>query len=351
MADKSTLIVTPATQIALERYVYLLEDWIPATEVTILAGEPGLGKTTFALDVAAKLSTGALPGALKGTPSDVLLSVNEDAYGSVIKPRLLAAHADLTRIHFLNALFDNNARGPIELDAATIDSLRRTIQDTGARLLVIDPLLGCLPTGVDAHKDAPVRKVLARLSALAQDSKIAVLGLMHLNKRDTLNVLNKVGASIGFVGVARSVMFLGRDPNAESNSHRILAHAKCNGGAQARSLRYDIVPALVPFEGKTFPSSRLVLLGEAPDVTADDLLYLDADRAARRRGPTKRDRATAFLREELQDGPRPTRELFEGAAKLGISKRTLEEAKERLPIVCFQANGHWYWKFADEVQP
>jgi RecA-family ATPase len=247
-----------------ERVEWLWASRIPLGKVTVLDGDPGLGKSTITLDLGARVSTGRpMPGETAALPpAGVVLLSAEDGLADTIRPRLDAAGADVSRIVALTAVSgeDGDRLPTLPQD---LDRLEDTIQEHDAALVVVDVLMAYLSGDVNAHRDQDVRSVLARLAAMADRTRAAVIVLRHLNKATGGPAIYRGGGSIGISGAARSALVVGRDPDDESRL--VLAVVKSNLAATAPSLAYRIVDrsgvAAIDWEG-------------ASDLTASQLLVI-----------------------------------------------------------------------------
>ena len=181
-----------------------------------------------------------------------------------------------------------------------------------------------------------IRTTLAPLHALAEQERLAILIIAHLNKGDTQDPLRRIGGSVGIPAAARSVLLMGRDPEdpeGGQGQRRVVAHVKSNLSRLAASQLYaiDSADALIP---------RLRLLGEC-DYEGGDLLA-EEHRETR---PALAE-AMEFLQAELEDGPRPPRDLYDAAANLNISQQTLKRAKRELAVESSKLsfNEGWTWQ-------
>ena len=180
-------------------------------------------------------------------------------------------------------------------------------------MVVVDPIAALLG-GIDTHRDAEVRAALQPLVDLARDTRVAVLGVLHLRKSEAQRALYRVGGSIGFVGLARSVLLAAVDPES---GRRAIAPLKANLSAQASPIEYRIDE-----EGRFWWGAI------ADDLDAEHLLRsLKAER-----GESKRE-AETFFREALANGDRPAREVMAEALNAGISRETAKRARKALGII------------------
>ena len=282
---------------------------------------PGLGKTTFACELAARGSGGELVGAA----ADVIFATTEDSLAHTLVPRFTAADADLDRVHFMQIL-----EAGFEVGLTLPDHLPRLqdlVEKTGANLIVLDPVVGHLSGNIDSYKDHSVRRALAPLATLAEKTGAAILGVMHLNKSSSTDVLTRVSGSVAFGAAARSVLLLGEDPNAvEGGPERLLIHGKSNLGPPAVAMRLRVEGRRITTEGGEIETSGIAVLGDDATATAARVL-------AGRQEPSAVDKATEFLRENLADGAMLYSKIKELAAEEGITLATLKRASTRLGIV------------------
>lgn len=330
--------VIGADEVRMRRVEYLpgQAPRLPLGMVTLLTGEPGLGKTQEMVRVA-----GAHPGV-------TIFLTAEDNLESVLVPRLRLAGADLSLVKFLVMRRDGVDGGLTLPD--DIGELDRAVGEAGATLVCIDPVVAHISAAVDSHRDHDVRRVLAPLHRMAEQRRCAVLGTLHLNKKDSASIVSRISASIGFQGAARSIMLLARDPEdpeGERGVMRVLAHVKCNYAPLAVSLSMRVEGGTVASDdAERIETSRIVVVGESLLQASDLLVSTDAVGDDREQRPA-RDAAVDFLRQELAEGRRPAGDLLRSAARLGISGRTIDRAKRELRVVAeregYGSDGTWYW--------
>ncbi len=293
---------------------------IPLGMMTVLDGDPGLGKSTVTLDLAARLSRGdAMPDNAPGpAAAGVVLLSAEDDLARVIRPRLEAAGADLNRIVTVRVIDAGEPRDPC-ITEADLAEVERRVREIGGRLVVIDPLMSHLPPEVNAHRDQDVRRALRRLAAMAERTGAAVVVVRHLNKALGGPALYRGGGSIGIIGAARSGLMMAADPDDASGTVKVLASLKSNLSAAAPGLRLR----LVVDPGAEHP--RVQWEGVSGH-TAEALLAAASNPVER----LARDEAAEFLRHILADGQWVlTKEVERAAREEGISERTLNRARKR----------------------
>lgn len=305
---------------------------IPRGALTLLDGDPGLGKSTITTDIAARVSRGwAMPpdaGEPVSEPADVILLSAEDDPERTIRPRLEAAGADLARVHLLDAIHAANEDRPPTLPL-DLDLIEGAVVENKAGLIVIDPVMAYLGGEVDAHKDTDVRRVLHAMKRLAERTMVAVLIVRHLNKLIGGPAVYRGGGSIGIIGATRSAMVVGRDP---TDPHRcVLAPVKCNLCRMPQALAYSHEPV-----GDV---SRIGWAGEC-DLTADDILA--------HVGPHRQsdaERCADAMKDLLTGKSVETDELTRTLTEAGYSEATIKRARKRLGVrvsrVGYGAEGRW----------
>lgn len=311
-------VMVPLADVVPRRVRWLWHLKVARGKVTVLDGDPNVGKSTITLDLAARVSTGEpMPDGTPGMSGETILLSAEDDLADTIRPRLDAARADVSRITAFHAVrIDQDERLP-ELPE-DLARLELAIESRGAVLLIVDPLMAFLGRNVDAHRDQDVRRALAPLTRLAERTEIAVVVVRHLNKGGSGNPLYRGGGSIGIIGAARAGLLAARDP--DDDSRRVLAVTKQNLAAAASALAYRLVEA---------PNGVAVIewLGET-DHTAATLLAVPTDGHVR----SALEEAKDFLREELATGPVPTKDLMKTARAAGIADATLQRARQAIRV-------------------
>lgn len=324
-----------ASQLEVRPVEWLWPGRVPLGGLTVLAGEPGLGKSLLGIWLAARLSRGDL-----GRPGASLLLTAEDSREYTVLPRLTAARAKLARIAFPPPGSDGLDR-VIRLPD-DVGLLRELVAKTAAKLVVIDPLVAYLPAKVNSWQDQSLRGALAPLAALAQEQGTAVLLIAHLNKGRDADPLRRLGGSIALAAAARSLLLLARDPDdpeGAAGPRRILAQAKSNLGLLQPSLAFQIKAASLTNQVTT---AYLETDGTSR-FTAAELLALNEAEAQ-----SKLSEAEGLLRAELENGPRPVTELRAAALELGISITTLERAKKRLGARSVKLDlDRWAWALSE----
>jgi hypothetical protein len=338
------LTLTAASQIQPERTQWAFRGRVPLGHLTLLSGQPKLGKSTWALDLAAQLSRGEADGDLKGHPIDVAILSYEDHGGATVVPRLIAAGADLDRVHLVDPTI-NNGGGSTDLITLPrdVDAVAAECERVGARFLVIDPLMASLAGSTDAHRDQDIRRALAPLAQLAKRLILGLLVITHTNKARDGDMIRRIGASVGLSGAARSLLVMGptpSDPDGADGSGRVLIQ-RGNLGGHVPALAYRIASTEIEHQGESIETSRLALIGET-EVQAHDLLAPpDPDEQ------TDTDIAREWLTDFLADGEwRGGGEVKAAARQEGITQKVLRRAREQLDIEIERRGmpAHSYWR-------
>ncbi len=301
---------------------WLWHPYIPFGKLTIMQGDGGEGKTTAALQIAAAVTTGALlpesPYAVG--PFDVIFQTAEDGLGDTIKPRLLQAQADVCRVHVV----DDSLEG-LTLNDARIE---QAIVQTGARLIILDPLQAYLGAKVDMHRANEVRPILKKVGDIAEKYSCAFVVIGHLNKSGNKSQYRGLG-SVDTYSAARSVLTFGRIKDQQYL--RAFAHTKANLAPEGPSISYEL-----------HPETGFRWIGKS-DITAAELLGSEFEGDWRKK-ETAFERAAALLQRELAQRSLPAEEVYRKAEELEISKRTLDSAKAHLGVKSGKRGHQWFWE-------
>lgn len=304
----STIVATPVQ--------WLIAGYVALGNVTLVAGDPGVGKSMLAYDLAAKVTTGQpLPGGPPGLPRDVLVIHPED-HTAVVQQRIEAAHGDPDRIHLVDQAGPRLPR-PLDL-SRDLARLRALIGDGDYGLVVIENL-GLL-LGEASNTEARTRVAMHGLHQIAEQTDTALVAILHLTKAQHRQALHAGAGRVAQAGTARSVTIVAPDP--DDPNLRVWASAKNNLGPTPPSLRYEITNAPL--------GPKVNWLGTT-QWAADGLLRTTtSDRAP------KLAEAEQMLRDILANGPRLRSDIKTAAAHRAIGWRTVEDAKTNLAIRSIQ---------------
>lgn len=302
---------------------WLWYPYIQYGKITIIEGDPGEGKTTLVLKLAAALSRGLpLPcdDDKEYEPIHIIYQTAEDGIEDTIKPRLVKAGADCSMIRVID-----------ETDkelSMTDDRLEQAIIETGARLIILDPIQAYIGATVDMHRANEIRPVLKHLGIIAEKHNCAIILIGHMNKASGSKSTYRGLGSIDIQATARSVLLVARlrdKPNI-----RIMAHDKSSLAPAGDAIGFEMTE-----------DSGMVCIGPY-DITIDELLSGNEGR-----GKKKLDIAENFIKEYF--GPNkiiPSNEIMMEAAKRSIKRNTLLSAKKKLGITSDKEkaeDGTIYW--------
>jgi archaellum biogenesis ATPase FlaH len=304
---------------------WLFYPYIPLEEVTLVAGDPGVGKSTFMQAIASAVSTG---GQVMGTPiakGRVIFLSAEQGVRTVTVPRFKEMGADGSQIMTPDDEHDAGDIRPFVLDQAGVVELANQVATFRPSLVVIDTVTAYIEAARDMNTANQVREWIRRLQDIARKNKTAVVLIAHPNKSSGQKALYRVGGSIDLVGATRSVLFCGEDPDTPGQSAAV--HIKTNVGPKGTSI------------GFTCRDGRFSWTG-ACTLTADRF-----DEKPSRGSSSPRSDAVTFLKELLHEGPMSAESVLEEGRKAGISERTLRRAKSELGVLVKKNSfdGGWTW--------
>ena len=300
-----TVKIIRMSDVELTPVEWLWKPYLPFGKLSVLQGNPGEGKTYFAMHLAAACTNGKLlPNMERLEPFNVIYQTAEDGLGDTVKPRLIEAGADLDRVLVID---DSD----VQLTLSD-ERIEKAIIENNARLVIIDPIQAYLGADVDMNRANEVRPIFMRLGQVAQRTGCAILLIGHLNKAAGMQSLQRGLGSIDIAAAVRSVMFIGKlkhDPTM-----RILTHEKSSLAPPGASLAFSLGD-----EG----GFRWV--GEY-DITADEMLSgIEPQRE------TKTQQAKDLICALLAGGKQVLSEDIDKAAlERGIPGRTVRDAKREL---------------------
>jgi len=330
------LFVT-ASELRPRRQRWLWEHRIPLNEVTLFAGMQGRGKSTMTMYWIA----GVTRGSFGHEPVDVLLLSAEEDHETTIVPRLIAAGADMERVH----LHRIERHFTLPRDVAIIEE---AVRGWKVGLVVIDPLLSYLDDETDAYSPKEIRRALHALNVVKRTATI--VALIHFRKESAQEVLHMITSSSAFSEVPRSVLGLGKEPDtADEDGRLVLVHLKCNVGRQQRPRLVRIGESWIddPDGGAPFETSR-VTVGEECDLTKEQVFKPTVGG----RPSTVRDEAKEFLTAELKAG-RGAVDVKKVKGKFSPigSGDTLKRAANEMGLKAEHVGGTWYWREPDAFVP
>lgn len=304
---------------------WLWYPYIPFGKLTIIQGDPGEGKTTFALRLAAACSTGtAMPWMESLSPFNVIYQSAEDGLEDTIKPRLTEAGADQERV--INIREDKRSLHLLD------SRIEKAIVQCDAKLLILDPLQGYLGEHIDMNRANEIREVMKAIGQVAQRTGCAIVLVGHLNKATGMSSAYRGLGSIDFRAAARSVLVVGR--LRKNKNIRVIVHDKSSLAPEGKSLAFNL--------GN---EDGFRWLDGYDEISAEDLLSSLSSQQE-----TKTMQAEEIIRTMLEDGAEiPGEEIIQAAARKQISRRTVNEAKKNIAgIVSRKVGTKWMWSIPNE---
>ena len=324
--QKTELKMIRMSEVESQKVKWLWYPFIPYGKLTIIQGDPGDGKTTLVLNIAAKLSKGeSLDSDMNVQESvNVIYQTAEDGLADTVKPRLELAGADCEKI----LVIDESDKSLSMAD----ERLEEALAKTGAKVLILDPIQAYLGGGMDMNRANEIREVMKSVGQVAQRTGCAVVLVGHLNKAAGLSSAYRGLGSIDFRAAARSVLVVGR--LRKNKTVRIVVHDKSSLAPEGKSLAFQLGDE----EGFRW-------LDGYDEISAEELLSGFTSQPE-----TKTAQAEALIRSMLEDGEEiHCEEIIRAAAERRISRRTVNEAKKNISgIVTRKAGARWMWSLQNE---
>jgi len=318
-----------------ESIEWMWDGYIAIGHMTLLAGDPDMGKSQIAIDVAARLSTGGhMPkGARVLQPSSTIFLCSEDSIADTIRPRAEAAGANLKRLHVLKSTVVKDGKEKTFTLQTDLDLLSRAVQAAGnVRLVVVDALTSYMGR-VENNDTTDIRAVLDRVSEWAADHGVAIWGITHPPKAAQKNAIRQFTA---YVAAARLALLAIAEPDTD---RKLLLSAKNNIGPKPQGRGYRIATKEIGPSG--FITAPYIQWDDAPvDYTADQAIAASSSRNSSLK------EAKDFLSKCLADGPMDADEILAAAHSEMISEITLRRAKKELGVISKKKQGDdqpWMW--------
>jgi hypothetical protein len=335
--------LTPAAAIIPKAIRWLWPGWIARGKLTLLAGAGGSGKTTLAMGLIGTITSGGRwpDGELFHERTNALIWSSEDDPADTLVPRLMAAGADLKRVHIIqgrvNSLGDREPFDP----ATDFDLLREAVASIGGgSLLLLDPVVNVVKG--DMHRANEVRRSLQAVVDFAEENGCAVLGISHFSKGSGgTSPADRVIGSQAFGALARAVLVAAKQEDSDT---RVLARAKSNIGTDQGGCSYTIETCTV---GDGIETTR-VLWGEVIEGSAREILAeIEGSEAEE---TSEKEDAEQFLISLLAHGQVPVRQIKADAAGAGHAWRTVERAKKSLGVEAVKVGlkEGWVWRLGAE---
>lgn len=289
--------------------------YIPFGKITVIQGDPGEGKTTLILNIAALLTQGKLPHLdEQSEPMNVIYQTAEDGLSDTVKPRLTKAGADCSKVVVIREDEKNISMSDKRLEAA--------IAHTHAKLVILDSLQAYIGADVDMHRANEIRPVMSHLASIAEKYGCAIVLIGYMNKAMGMKSTYRGLGSIDITAAARSVLIVARD--RERPEFRVVAHAKSSLAPEGKTVAFELDP-----------DNGFRFAGEY-ECNIDEILLGIGSKS-------KVKQAMELLQEALKDGEKSQKSIMTKAGYSRISKRTIDEAKRALGVKSKRKQDGWYW--------
>lgn len=322
---------------------WLWEDMIPSRGVTLMAGQGGVAKSTFALYLAGKITRGTIQGDLFGKPGTVLYVSHEDSLSQVVKPRAIANDVDISRLKILGIrVRELGGLSVVPNLPQDMPLLRDAIEQTGAKVVIIDPITSTL-SGGDNDKLADVRQIMNPLTAMCEELDVTVLAIAHFRK-GTGNASHMIAGSHAWRDSARaSLLFAKEDvrdvPDGDAPK-TIITLDKANYAPDSVSYGYHVEEHLIPNREGTMTRTTRVIWDGLSDTTVSDIINR-TDEKGRQGGLANE--IVEYLR-SFQGRAVPTNDIVAMFAIGGVAPKTVTSSLTRIKkrgLIESPAYGQW----------
>lgn len=324
------MVVKPLWDVEPEVIEWLWEPYIPYGKITIVEGDPGLGKTFLMLAICGAITKGyALPdqqgkvGRPTSQGSSVIYITAEDGIADTLRPRADQVDADLKKLFVVCGwTSDDTSIKPFSFQQLTL--LEDVIRDLKAKLVVLDPLQAFLGADVDMFRSNEVRPLLSQLGKIAENQRCAIIAIRHWTKVIGGKAIYRGQGSVDFTATARCVLALGEAP--DDDSMRIIAQSKNNLAPFGKSQVFQISDDGFHWCGTS-------------DIDANTLTTMQPNKRQH-----QRHHAADWLKGCLKGGPMAATTVQAAAEAVGIAEASLRRAKTALGILSTKEGGAWFWR-------
>lgn len=301
--------VVRLSNVEAEQVDWLWYPYLPLGKVSLLEGDPGLGKSWFTMALASYISQGKkLPGNKERTKGKVLLMSAEDGLGDTIRPRLDILDGDVKNIYAYAC--------PVFLDEDGFAEVEEQIEKIRPTLVIIDPIVAYMGAKVDLFRANETREIMSGLGQIAEKYKCTIIAVRHLTKGGKDKSIYRGVGSIDITAAARSALMVG--PHPEDANHRCICHIKSNLAPKGDTIEYSLdAHRKNPFRFEGFNN-----------LTVEEVMRANPDAM----GKDTNEEAEKFLKESLKKKSQTEEILYRDAEAVGISRKQLRQAAETLDI-------------------
>lgn len=330
---------------------WIWPDKIPKGKISIIAGDPGVGKSQLTINLAATESSGRpwLDGTLSTHGSVIFLSA-EDSPEDTIRPRLEAARADLNNVYCIDAvktLKNKNSKkryfnlgDDLENLSLIIDEINKNNFPHPVSLIIIDPISAYLGK-IDSNNNSAVRSLLMPVGDFAEKNNVGVIGISHFSKNEKNSAQSRVMGSLAFIAAARVGYAVIKDKDSPNESERLFLPLKNNLANDKGGHSFTVESCTV----NGIETSKIQWTNKVVTQTAEELMSIHHG------GGRALAEAEDFLVDLLGSGDVLQIDVFEKAKEAGISDATLRRAKYKLKVNSYREkikNGRWFWNLPKE---
>lgn len=335
--DAAAIALQSGKDFALKKIEWLWPGWLARGKLHLLAGQKAAGKSTITFDLMARVSSkDTWPDGSAAPLGDVMIWSGEDGVEDTILPRFVAAGGDIGRIYPIKNIVSGGISRPFDPSTDIPALIEMAKQLPELLLVVIDPIVLALPAGSDSHKNTETRRGLQPLVEFAEDRGIALIGITHFTKGTAdRDPVERVTGSLAFGALPRVVLAATAD---DDGFQRRLVRIASNIGPTGGAIEYTMHQQ--PLDGYDFSAQRIAwgvkLSGKPSELLNQKKQSAQAD-------------AGAFLREFLQPGPRPHKEVKSAAEAHGHAWGTVRLAQKQLGIKPQKAGKAWSWQLPARI--
>lgn len=349
--DGEGIEILSAEDVQAKVHRWLWEDRIPLDKHTLFVGLPDQGKSTVAIAVAACVSTGrSFPDRSNLLPpSDVLMLIAEDDLEDTVKPRLMAAEADMSRIGFVQGTVkkgDETQERHLALNRDLAKLERKLQRRPNTKLIIIDPISSYLGDDVSPNKSEEVRPLLEQIKAMAKRAGVTFLSLAHFNKNADQESIHRIAGAGAWNEVPRAIWgFIPKEVEDGEEPTSLMLRVKLNTAKKnVAGLQYRTVDTTVQVSDGEAHAPRVQWLGDAEENFRDAMNASRTPKTGPK--PVKLDGAMNWLKDYLADGPRTKSDVLRDGKEADHAEDTLYRAKEKLGVVSSRNgnSGPYFWR-------